>query len=192
MRLILSSRDFRGEQSRACILRNLPRPIAECRVLFIPNEKATAESIASGGYHSRLAEFGFSREKVTVYDPARAGEFFGLAVDVIYVSGGNTFATLERVRREGFDRELVRLIRAGTTYIGGSAGAHLVTSAGNRREPRGPDRLLRPGAFEWRADLPLLRRARRAAGSPAKRRAHGLHPHGRGIAVPDRVKEDEA
>ena len=46
MRLILSSRDFRGEQSRACILRNLPRPIAECRVLFIPNEKATAESIA--------------------------------------------------------------------------------------------------------------------------------------------------
>lgn len=119
MRLILSSREFRGEQSRACILRNLPRPIAECRVLFIPNEKATAESIASGWYHSRLAEFGFSREKVTVYDPARAGEFFGLAVDVIYVSGGNTFATLERVR----------LIRAGTTYIGGSAGAHLVTQS---------------------------------------------------------------
>ena len=66
---------------------------------------------------------------MTVYDPARAGEFFGLAVDVIYVSGGNTFATLERVRREGFDRELVRLIRAGTTYIGGSAGAHLVTQS---------------------------------------------------------------
>ncbi len=129
MRLILSSRDFRGEASRACILRNLPRPIAECRVLFIPNEKATAESIASGRYHSRLAEFGFSREMVTVYNPARAGEFFGLAIDVIYVSGGNTFATLERVRREGFDRELVRLIRAGTTYIGGSAGAHLVTQS---------------------------------------------------------------
>ena len=63
MRLILSSRDFRGEQSCACILRNLPRPIAECRVLFIPNEKATAESIASGRYHSRLAEFGFARAK---------------------------------------------------------------------------------------------------------------------------------
>ena len=129
MRLILSSRDFRGSDSRACILQNLPRPINECRVLFLPNEKATPEAIARGKYHSRLAEFGFSRDRITVFDRARPEEFFGQPIDVIYASGGNTFSLLHAVRSGGFDRELARRIRAGAVYIGGSAGAHLVSQS---------------------------------------------------------------
>ena len=45
MKLILSSCDFRNEKSRDVILTNLPKPIEQCRLLFIPNEKATFEAI---------------------------------------------------------------------------------------------------------------------------------------------------
>ena len=48
-------------------------------------------------------------------------------IDVLYISGGNTLKTLDRIRKSGFDKEIVRYIQSGVTYIGGSAGAHIVT-----------------------------------------------------------------
>ena len=126
MKLILSSCDFRNERSRQVILDNLPKPISECRLLFIPNEKATSDKVASGKYHARMAELGFDPALVRVLDYADPAPSVGLNIDVLYISGGNTFATLDRIRRCGFDREIVRYIRAGVTYVGGSAGAHVV------------------------------------------------------------------
>ena len=66
MKLILSSCDFRNERSRQVILDNLPKPISECRLLFIPNEKATSDKVASGKYHARMAELGFDPAKLNV------------------------------------------------------------------------------------------------------------------------------
>lgn len=125
--LILSSCDFSGEASRQVILDHLGMPLSQCRVLFIPNEKATSAKIRSGKYHERLQNYGFSRENITVFDPAYADMFRNLDLDAVYVSGGNTFLTLQKLRACGVDRDLVRYLRAGVTYIGGSAGAHLVT-----------------------------------------------------------------
>ncbi len=127
MRLILSSCDFSNPSSRQCIMEHLPAKIEQCRVLFIPNEKATSEKIRSGKYHERLRNYGFRHENIYVFDPARANAFIGLAPDVIYVSGGNSFLTLQSLRSCGFDRVLIDYIQNGVTYIGGSAGAHLVT-----------------------------------------------------------------
>ena len=127
MKLILSSCDFRNAESREVILASLPKPVGVCRLLFIPNEKATADKIRSGRYHARMEEFGFSRENVFVFDETRAGDFCNLDLDVLYISGGNTFAILDKLRRSGFDREIVRYVRAGVTYIGGSAGAHIAS-----------------------------------------------------------------
>ena len=126
MKLILSSCDFRNECSRQFILGNLPKPIAECRLLFIPNEKSTPDKVASGKYHARMAEFGFTPSFVHVLDYVNPALCFGLDIDVLYISGGNTFATLDRIRKCGFDQEIVRYIQSGVTYIGGSAGAHIV------------------------------------------------------------------
>lgn len=127
MKLILSSCDFRNENSRKTILDNLPKPINECRLLFIPNEKATLDAIKSGKYHNRMQEFGFAKENVYVFNYYAPKDFMGLDIDVIYVSGGNTLKTLHRIRNSVFDKELVRYIKSGVTYIGGSAGAHIVT-----------------------------------------------------------------
>ena len=123
MKLILSSRDFRNERSRQVILDNLPRPIEQCRVLFVPNEVPTRK----GKLLKRLGECGFSRENIYLYDPTRPEAFCDLSLDCIYISGGNTFAIIDKIRRGGLDRAIERYVKAGVVYIGGSAGVHLVS-----------------------------------------------------------------
>ncbi len=127
MKLILSSCDFRNDNSKNIILRNLPFPIDKCRLLFIPNEKATFEAIHSDKFVLRMMSFGFARENITVFDYSGADEYAALDIDVLYISGGNTFATLKRLRECGFDKYVVKYINSGVTYIGGSAGAHIVS-----------------------------------------------------------------
>ena len=127
MKLILSSCDFRSEKAATVIRDYLEKPIAECKLLYFPNEKATAETIHSELYYARMQEFGFCRENTYVFDYDDPQQFTDLSPDVIYISGGNTFATLRRIRDCGFDQEIVRYVRSGVTYIGGSAGAHIAT-----------------------------------------------------------------
>lgn len=127
-KLILSSSDFGNPVSRQTILENLPMPISECRVLFFPNEKATSERIYSGKYHNRLAAFGFQRENIAVFDADLPEKFRNLPIDVIYISGGNTFLTMQKIRDAGFDSAIAAYVRSGVTCIGGSAGAHIFTA----------------------------------------------------------------
>ncbi|MBO5798365.1 MAG: Type 1 glutamine amidotransferase-like domain-containing protein [Clostridia bacterium] len=123
MKLILSSRDFRNEHSRDIILQNLPKPIEQCRVLFIPNEIPTRK----GKLLKRLGECGFARNNMYLFDPEKAENFTDLELDCIFVSGGNTFAIVDKIRKTGLDRAILRYIKAGVTYIGGSAGVHFVS-----------------------------------------------------------------
>ena len=60
---------------------------------------------------------GFVIKKITI----------NMILDIIYISGGNTFATLKRIKDCGFDKEIIRYVKSGVLYIGGSAGAHIVT-----------------------------------------------------------------
>lgn len=129
MKLILSSCDFKNAQSRQVILENLPKPLAECRLLFIPNEKSTSERLKSGIYSLRMRKHGFSGSNTLIFDPECADRFRGLNIDLLYVSGGNTFETLDRLRKCRFDQEITRYVRSDVTYIGGSAGAHIVTES---------------------------------------------------------------
>lgn len=79
-------------------------------------------------YSIRMQRHGFSKENIFVFDAARPQRFLGLDLDVIYVSGGNTFKMLDMLRKCRFDHALIEYIRSGVVYIGGSAGAHLVSS----------------------------------------------------------------
>ena len=129
MNMILSSCDFHEEHSKAAVLENLPRPIGDCRALFIPNENATPENLRTDMYFRRMRQKGFKKGNIFVFDHTRPADFFRLPLDVVYISGGNTFLTLQKLRSTGFDRELVRLVRSGVTYVGGSAGAHVVSKS---------------------------------------------------------------
>ena len=127
MKLILSSCDFRNDNAKKTIIDNLSKSIEQCKVLFFPNEKATYETIHSEKYYLRMQGFGFARNNILVFDYYNAQQFAGLDIDAIYISGGNTFATLKRIKDCGFDKEIIRYVKLGVIYIGGSAGAHIVS-----------------------------------------------------------------
>ena len=128
MKLILSSCDFGNPTSARFIIDNLCKPISDCKVRYFPNEKVTPEKIKSGKSEARVAAFGFQKKNIYVanyFDPA---PFLNLDIDVIYISGGNTFGTMKLIRDARFDQAIVDYVQKGVIYIGGSAGAHLVTA----------------------------------------------------------------
>lgn len=129
MKLILSSCDFRNDMSKQTIIDNLNKPIDQCKLLFFPNEKATQELIHSDLYYLRMEEFGFKKNNVYVFDYYDSEKFIGLNIDVVYISGGNTFKTMQRIRDCGFDKEIIRYVKNGAVYIGGSAGAHIASKS---------------------------------------------------------------
>ena len=127
-KLILSSCDFRNEVSAKAIFDNLPKSIEACRVLFFPNEKATEDAIIRGKYNNRLTEFGFKSQNVTVFNYFHPQDLVNAVFDVIYISGGNTFGTIKHIRESGADKLIVDYVNLGVLYIGGSAGAHVVSA----------------------------------------------------------------
>lgn len=48
VRLVLSSCDFHNDRSKRQIFDNLGTTVEDCRILFIPNEKATPAKLADG------------------------------------------------------------------------------------------------------------------------------------------------
>ncbi len=128
MKLILSSSDFINESSKQVILDNIDNELSDNKVLFIPNEKATKDKINSDKYYDRLYKDGFTnRDNIYVFDETEVDRFRNLNIDLIYISGGNTFATLDKIRKCDFDKDIINYINNGVIYIGGSCGAHVVT-----------------------------------------------------------------
>lgn len=127
MKLILSSCDFRNDKTRKTIIENLHKPISQCKLLYIPNEKATFETIHSDRYYLRMETFGFTKGNVYVFDYYNDEAFRNLDIDILYISGGNTFATIDRLRKCDFESEIIRYVKSGVIYIGGSAGAHIAS-----------------------------------------------------------------
>ena len=127
MKLILSSCDFRNEKSQKAIMDNLPYHIDKCKLLFLPNEQATTEAISGSVYYARMQEFGFKKENVYVFDHNNPDKYRNLAIDVLYISGGNTFGTLDKIRKCGFDKDIINYVKSDVVYIGGSAGAHIAS-----------------------------------------------------------------
>ena len=128
MKLILSSCDFGNPTSARFIIDHLCKPISECKVLYFPNEKVTPEKIKSGKYEARVAEFGFQKKNIHVANYFDPTPFLNLDIDVIYISGGNTFGTMKLIRDSGFDHAIMDYVHKGVLYIGGSAGAHIATA----------------------------------------------------------------
>ena len=127
MKLILSSNDFSRPDTRACILANLPVPVSECRLLYIPNEKVSEKQMKSSRFQEKCARYGFLPEHVAVLNYYHTEDVRSFQPDAVYLGGGNTFSTFARIRDHGFADTLCRLIRDGAVYLGGSCGAHIVS-----------------------------------------------------------------
>lgn len=126
-KIILTSCDFRNAESAKGIYDNLPYPISQCKVLYFPNEKATEQWINSNKFYNRLSKFGFVKENIVVYNYFSPPDLDTNNIDVVYISGGNTFGMLKRIRESGADKIILDCVSRGATYIGGSAGAHIAS-----------------------------------------------------------------
>ena len=116
MKLILSSSDFGNPESAKFIHNHLDKPIEEVKVLYFPNEKVTPAKLRSGMYEARLSAFGFQRKNIYVADYFNPTPYFGVNIDVIYISGGNTFGTMKLIREAGFDKAIVDYVNNGVVY----------------------------------------------------------------------------
>jgi len=127
MRILLTSKAFSNEVINSKLKNELSDlNLSAVRVLYIPT--AVDENIyTTDKYFHEMVEFGFREENVIRFDYKNAKAYVGLDIDVIYVTGGNTFLLLDRIKKCGFDIEIKRYIEAGAIYIGRSAGSHLIT-----------------------------------------------------------------
>ncbi len=127
MKLFLTSTVFLDKKVTDRVFSYIEKPINECKVLFIPNEKATKERLESDKYLNRVIEWGFSKENIYIFNKYEPSKYKNLDIDIITIGGGNTFGTLDVLRKTSFDKEIINYINNGVVYIGGSAGSHIVT-----------------------------------------------------------------
>lgn len=113
------------------LLEALP-PVIEGRVRrigYIDEAQRHLYDAFSGPEFSRLVDFGYDVVGIDVRRDVAAE----LAdVDAVYVSGGDTFALMTGLRRNGADEAIIERVSAGMPYIGLSAGA---VAAGPDIEP---------------------------------------------------------
>lgn len=121
MKLILTSQDLYNLNAKDVIVKNMPKPLAECKMLFIPSGSVAHETIY------RLCQFGFTKQNLIFFDHEKSENYVGLDIDLIYAGGGNTFTLLNKIRKSGFDKHIIEYVNSGVVYIGVSAGAHIVT-----------------------------------------------------------------
>lgn len=106
----------------------LPAKPSELKVAFIPTASNLYEDkswlykdrdkLVSMGFH--VTDFDIAGKNKLDIEKALKG------VDLVFVSGGNTFYLLERIKKCGFDEVIKKRIDEGVIYIGSSAGSAIV------------------------------------------------------------------
>ncbi len=106
----------------------LPSKPEELKVAYIPTAADPYEDkwfIEAD--RKNLKELGFKFTEVDLKNQTEEKLFETLKTfDIIFISGGNTFYLLEKVRESGFDKIIGKLLDSGVIYVGASAGATLV------------------------------------------------------------------
>ncbi len=71
-----------------------------------------------------LKRIGINEKNIQIFSLNKKFKSLNLeGADIIYVCGGNTFHYLDRIRKTGLDKEIIKLIRKGVGYFGVSAGS---------------------------------------------------------------------
>jgi len=105
----------------------LPVSAKKLRVAFIPTA-ADLYTEKQWMYDDRnkLIEMGFDVFDVDIKNKTEEKLLKELKnIDILFVSGGNTYFLLEKILQSGFDRVIKKLINQGVIYIGSSAGSVL-------------------------------------------------------------------
>lgn len=125
MKLFLTSKVFANKVATQKLRENLKLNIANAKILFIPT--ALGDEFPYDRYFDELIEFGFKNENIIIFNEKEAEKYINLDIDVIYISGGNTFTLVKLIKECSFDKEIRKYIESGIPCICRSAGTHLMT-----------------------------------------------------------------
>lgn len=129
MKLLLTSSGLSKRDIGVALQDMVGKAPGECRVGFIP----TAANVELGtkdwviGQLLQLQRYGFYQ--IDIVDISADGVDWRARlddVDVLWLTGGNTFYLLDQVRKTGFDKWLAEHIN-DKVYVGGSASSILMT-----------------------------------------------------------------
>ena len=126
-RCILGSQIFVNKEVTNKVFEVLDKKMIDMKVLFIPNEKATSEKIKSGKYLEWLKGWGFEEKNIYVFDKEKPDESRNLNIDIIVISGGNTFGIMHSLIISNFKEDIKKYVNDGVIYIGESAGSHIAS-----------------------------------------------------------------
>jgi len=124
MKMILSSQVFNDLEATNKIHKLIDKKFDELKVLLIATP---CLPYGPEKYYEELILNGFKEQNIIIFEHKKPQEYKDLDIDLIYVTGGNTFTGLKLIKECNFDKEIKKYLDKGVTYIGRSAGAHIVT-----------------------------------------------------------------
>jgi dipeptidase E len=122
MKLFLTSSGLVNKKLSDFFVSILPKEPKGCAVLMAAYDQTGEDTEHTAAALEELKEIGISN--LAIFN--LADEKFGKAeikFDVIYVSGGNTFAILDRMKKTGFFDFVKKAVGEETIYAGISAGS---------------------------------------------------------------------
>lgn len=124
MKIILTSKAFGDMEATSSIFSQINKDVSALKVLLIATP---CLPYGPEKYLNELIACGFKSENIIVFDHEAADNCCDLDIDIVYVTGGNTFTGLKLIKDCNFDKEIIKYINNGVTYVGRSAGAHIAT-----------------------------------------------------------------
>ena len=125
MKIILASQVFGDKVATDNVLNKINKDVSSLKVLLVATP---CLPYGPEKYLSELIECGFKRENIVIFNYEEPNKYCDLEIDIVYVTGGNTFTGLKLIKDSGFDKEIIKYVNKGIVYIGRSAGAHIVTN----------------------------------------------------------------
>ncbi len=127
MKLLLTSTGFTNPKIGDFFVNLLNKPISKVKIIFIPTASRSKEEL----YYveeskNELIQIGIKKSNLFIYNLDKRLSYNDVKnYDVIYVCGGNTFYLTLKIREDGFDKVIKKLVKEDKLYLGVSAGSVL-------------------------------------------------------------------
>lgn len=126
MELLLSSYnwDYNPKIAKA-FLELAGKPAKDVKIFFVTTAKKSDRDwkyVVSA--RREMRKLGIAARNIDVFSmDKKVGKNALKNMDMVYVSGGNTFLYLDKMRKTGLDKKIKEFVRAGGAYYGVSAGS---------------------------------------------------------------------
>lgn len=124
MKIVLTSKAFGDKCATDNVLNKINKEVALLKVLLVATP---CFPYGPEKYLKELMDCGIKGENIVIFNHEEPEKYCDLDIDIVYVTGGNTFTGLKLIKDSEFDKEIIKYVNNGVIYIGRSAGAHIAT-----------------------------------------------------------------